>query len=184
MKKITAIVLVLILLLAECTSASAASVTKKSNNSTTKKRTSDAIPVEEVYATSELIENGLRYKAEQAADGKTSTCWVEGADGYGIGESITLYLDGSHTVSRIAIAAGWTINDELFNLNAKPKTLNVYFSSLPDKHYELTLDKTMSTQSFAVYESDVRWVTFEIVDVYKGEKGVNDTCISEITLYE
>ena len=182
MKRILALILVFIMLLAECSCASAASATKKSNSS--KPNRPSAIPIASAVASSELIENGLRYRAEQAVDGKISTCWVEGASGYGEGQTITLYLDGIHNVSKISIAAGWTINDQLFYKNARPKTLYVYFSSLPYEHYEVKLDNTMSVQSIDVDERNVSWVRFELGDVYKGEKGVYDTCISEITLYE
>ena len=125
----------------------------------------------------------MYYQSKRTVDGSTGTCWAEGASKYGIGETITLYLDGTYAVSKFSIAGGWTINKELFDHNAKPKVMYVYFSSSPNEHYVVDLDETMSTHSFQVDENGVEWVQFEIVDVYPGEKDVYDTCISEITLY-
>ncbi len=183
MKKALAIILCIATLMAISTSAFAASIKKESNTAKSAPNTYGEIPIKLAEASSELIEDGLVYRAERAVDGSTGTCWAEGGSDYGIGETITLHLDGSHDVSKFTIAGGWVINNELFDYNAKPKVMNVYFSSSPYEHYVVSLDKTMSTQSFQVDEKGVEWIQFEIVDVYPGEKGVYDTCISEITLY-
>ena len=183
MKRALAIILCIITLMTICISAYAAGITKESNSVKTHPKTYGEIPVRMAEASSELIDDGLVYQAERAVDGSTGTCWAEGASGYGIGETITLYLNGIYDVSKFSIAGGWTINKELYDHNAKPKVMYVYFSSSPYEHYVVSLDETMSTQSFQVDENGVEWVQFEIVDVYPGEKDVYDTCISEITLY-
>ena len=183
MRKKTIFLLVLMLFLALEIGAEAGGISKENNSAPESSRGYGQIPLKDVYATSELIENGLKYKAENAVDGKTSTCWVEGADGYGIGENIVLVLDSAYDISKIAITGGWAINKELFDLNAKPAVLYAYFSSSPYEHYRITLDETSSTQSFMLNEKGVEWVAFEIKEVYKGKKGVFDTCISEIVLY-
>ena len=141
------------------------------------------IPIEEVSASSELVEDGLKYSVENAVDGNTGTCWVEGSEEYGIGESITLFLRGTYDIARISIYSGWTISKDLFDHNAKPRELKVYVSSSPEKARYITLENTSSVQDFEVDYKDVGWITFEIKDVYKGAKNVFDTCISEILLY-
>lgn len=183
MKRFITLILSISLILAFGIVAEAGGITKESNGASESARGYGRISIKEAYATSELIENGLKYKAENAVDGKTSTCWVEGADGYGIGENIVLVLDGVFDVSKISITGGWAINKELFDLNAKPSVLYVYFSSSPNDHYRISLDETSSTQSFMLDERNVEWVAFEIRDVYEGKKGIFDTCISEIALY-
>ena len=175
-------ILSILIVLSLGTSAFAGGISKESNSAVSR-RQYGVLPIRDVFASSELIENGLVYKAGNAVDGKTSTCWVEGGSGYGIGESITLYLNGRYDVSKISITGGWAINSELFNLNARPAVLYVYFSSSPNEHYRIVMDNTSSTQSFMIDEKNVDWVRFEIREVYQGQKGVYDTCISEITLY-
>ena len=175
-------ILSMLLVMSLGVSAFAGGISKESNSAPAR-RQYGVLPIRDAYASSELIENGLVYKAANAVDGKTSTCWVEGGSGYGIGESITLHLNGRYDVSMLSITGGWAINSELFNLNARPSVLYVYFSSSPNEHYRINMDNTSSTQSFQVNEKNVDWVKFEIREVYQGKKGVYDTCISEITLY-
>ena len=176
-------VFTVLLFLALGNSAFAGGISKENNSLSDRAKPYGVIPIREVYASSELIEDGLVYVAENAVDGKTGTCWVEGADGYGVGETITLFLDGTYDVSKLSITGGWAISSELFDHNAKPAVLYAYFSSSPNEHYRITLDETSSTQSFEIEEENVKWVTFEIREVFQGKKGVYDTCISEITLY-
>lgn len=64
----------MLLLLALDTSAFARGVTKESNVSPSMTKNSGVIPIGEVYASSELIENGLVHVTENVVDGKTSTC--------------------------------------------------------------------------------------------------------------
>ena len=173
----------MLLLLALDTSAFAGGVTKESNVSPSMTKNSGVIPIGEVYASSELIENGLVHVTENVVDGKTSTCWADGVDGYGIGETIMLILDGSYDISKISITGGWAFSTDLFEHNAKPAVIFAYFSSSPDERYRISLDETSSTQSFVIDERNVKWVTFDIREVYQGKKGVFDTSISEITLY-
>ena len=183
MKRTLAIILSVFTLLSVAISCHAAGISKESNSSKSSPKTYGEIPIRRVEASSEFVENGFTYQAKRAVDGNKTTCWVEGGSGYGIGETITLYLDGIFDVSKFSITGGWTVNKELFDLNAKPKVMYVYFSSSPYEHYRVTLDETMSTQNFQVDEKNVQWVQFEIVEVYPGKKDVYDTCISEITLY-
>ena len=141
------------------------------------------IPVKKAVASSELIEDGLVHEAKRVTDGSKGSCWAEGVDGYGIGETIALELDGTYHVSRIDITGGWVVSSELYELNAKPAVLYVSFSSSPDNYYTLKLDETMANQIFTINEDNVSWIEFKIGDVYKGKAGVLDTCISEITLF-
>ena len=152
--------------------------------------TADKEPVKQNYAilpagitaTSELVEDGLRFKAENAIDGNPATCWAEGAEEYGIGESITLFLLGTYNISEIVITPGWVINSEFFDRNAKPKEIRIT-TSTPDEVQYIALEESASAQSFKLDLERIGWVTLEIEDIYEGTKGVFDTCISEIALY-
>ncbi len=183
MKKLISVFLCVTLLIALGVSAFAATATKK-DRPLLKSVNPGPIPVGAVYASSELVENGRRYEAKNAVDGDLSSCWIEGADGYGTGETLTIFFNGIYDVSRFSIAAGWAADDNVYNMNAKPKVINMYFSSSPDMYYEVELDRTSSVQTLWIDERNVSWVIIEIADVYKGDDGVYDTCLSEITFYE
>ena len=169
------IFLLAILLVSNC-GAFAAAADEDSDNGTS------AISLADISATSELVEDGLRFKAENAIDGNSATCWAEGAEEYGIGESITLFLPGTYNISEIIITPGWVINSEFFNRNAKPKEIRITTSS-PDEVQYITLEESATAQSFKLDLERVGWVTLEIEEIYEGAKGVFDTCISEIALY-
>ncbi len=98
-------ILSILLVMSLRASAFAGSISKESN-SATPRRQYGLLPIRDVFASSELIENRLVYKAKNTVDGKTSTCWVEGGSGYGIGETITLYLNGRYDVSKLSITGG------------------------------------------------------------------------------
>ena len=181
--RMMAIILSFAMIFAFSATAFAAGITKGSSNTQTLPKTYGVIPIRRIEASSEFVENGFTYKAERLIDGDKRTCWVEGADGFGIGEIITLYLDGTYDVSKMSITGGWAVNKEYFDHNAKPRVMYVYFSSSPYEYYTVTLDETMSTQNFQIDERGVKWVQFEIADVYPGHEDVFDTCISELTLY-
>ena len=141
-----------------------------------------AISLSGISATSELVEDGLRFKAENAVDGNPATCWAEGAEDYGVGESITLFLPGTYNIAEIVITPGWVITTEFFERNAKPKEIRIT-TSTPDEVQYIALEESASAQSFNLDLERVGWVTLEIEDIYEGAKGVFDTCISEIVLY-
>ena len=48
----------------------------------------NAVGIWGVWTSSDLIENGRQYYGRNAVDWNTSSCWIEGAAGYGVGESI------------------------------------------------------------------------------------------------
>ena len=73
-----------------------ASISRRSSYATDKY--SGKIGIASVYASSELIYEGKTFRAGYAVDNDTSTCWQEGAYGWGVGETITLQFDGYYDV--------------------------------------------------------------------------------------
>lgn len=131
--------------------------------------------------------NGITYFGENAHDFSYKNAWVEGKDGYGIGESLTYYFKyGSPRITKIIIANGYVKSKAAWKNNSRVKTFKVY---LNDKPYAiLNLSDTSSLQEFSLEnplgfkepKSDNEWtLKFEIVDVYKGLK-YDDVAISEI----
>lgn len=131
-------------------------------------------------SSSELYENNINYSASNVLDGNPATAWCEGANGYGIGESITLTFDGTYQVSNINILNGYHKSTDLYYKNSRPSEISLEFAdgseniqltdSDTDDFYFYVFDKT--------HESD--YVKIIIEDVYAGNK-YQDTLISEIS---
>ncbi|MDR3272884.1 MAG: hypothetical protein LBT29_05345 [Flavobacteriaceae bacterium] len=136
-----------------------------------------------IFASSELKPSGnLTYKANNAHDFSLRTAWVEGVQGYGIGESITYRFEKlSPPVTTVEIFNGYMKSDEVWQDNSRVKQLKVYVNGNP--YALLNLKDIKSRQLFKIgshqgKKSDL-YLKFEIVDVYPGDK-YDDTAISEI----
>lgn len=68
------------------------------------------------------------YTAEKAFDKDMSTCWSEGLDGYGIGESITVSFDNIYEVSEVSIWNGLCTSEDLYNKNSRLHNFTVVLS--------------------------------------------------------
>lgn len=139
--------------------------------------------VSTVTATSYLEEPqyGFVHGPSNVIDGDLTSAWVEGADGQGEGESITLHLDGVYTISGFTIHAGYQKSTDTYHNNSRPASLRVTFSdgagievSLEDFNGEqiVTFDTAVNTSN----------VTFTILSVYPGST-YQDTAITDISLF-
>lgn len=124
----------------------------------------------------------IDYVADNAHDFSLRTAWVEGAKGYGIGESITFqFAKLSPPVTTIEIFNGYMKSDEVWQNNSRVKQLKLYVNDEP--YALLNLKDSKSKQIFAIdtlqgIDKDL-FLKFEIMDVYKGDK-YEDVAISEI----
>lgn len=125
--------------------------------------------------------NGVSYEPTLLSDSKSVTAWFEGKTGSGLGESVTLHLDGEQTVTGVRLWAGWWSDGEQWGANNRPHEVELSFSdgstksvSLTDKMelQEIRLDKPVRTSSVRV----------KIVSIYNGS-AFNDTGISEIQVF-
>ncbi|MDR1341935.1 MAG: Hint domain-containing protein [Prevotellaceae bacterium] len=125
------------------------------------------------------------YTAGNAHDFSLRTAWVEGATGYGIGESITYrFSKQSPPVTAVEIYNGYMKSEKAWQDNSRVKQLKLYVNSKP--YAMLNLLDIKSKQIFTIAkapglqgESDDLYLKFEIVEVYKGNK-YDDVAISEI----
>jgi len=134
-------------------------------------------------ASSILVEPGkpVDYLGpEKAIDGDLTTAWVEGADGSGIGESLTIDFGEAITVEDIGVMPGFSKDPAVFWGNNRVELARFEFS-----------DGTMMTRSFndkpelMIFELanpiKADSVTITILNVYTGDSW-NDTCISEVAV--
>ena len=153
-----------------------------------------------VTATSTLDDK--KYPSMNMMDKRLDKAWVEGANGYGIGEKITFYFaNHSPRVTLIGIHNGYTKTDRTWIENTRVKELKVYVNNIPYMLLELAdnwqgqsfllpeplgrfpIDKCSIDNDSEVSEGIANFrvwtLTLEIMSVYPGEK-YDDTAISEI----
>ena len=120
------------------------------------------------------------YTADKAFDNDMSTCWVEGSEGNGIGESITVIFDDIYEINEISLWNGLCTNKELFEKNSRLRIISVLISDGSSYDFECSDGWDNRNVSFS-FDSEVATssVTIIIKSVYEGSK-YKDTCISEI----
>lgn len=141
----------------------------------------DMSKVDFFTASSTLKWNGIEYPAYQIADGSLEKAWQEGAEGFGIGESISLIFDNTYRVSGMVINAGYQKSSDLYYENGRPKDILITFS---DGNVQRFFLEDCCEEQVITFDSpiDTSFVQIKILSVYEGEK-YEDTSISEVYLY-
>ena len=148
----------------------------------------DCFPVTNIKATSRLASQGANnYNEKNLYDEDFKTSWVEGVKGYGIGEKITFTLeDVTAGFMGINIVNGYSKSPTAWKNNSRVKKLKLSVDGEPK--FILNLKDQMGGQYFdignALFKDRVNemhnyTVTFEILDVYEGDK-YDDTAITSI----
>ena len=134
-----------------------------------------------VTGDSEMHSENYDYGPEQAADGDIESSWQEGESGLGEGKSLKINLDGSHKIRYIVLYLGNWRSDEMWGYNARPHELTLQIGDV-QKDVEFTDEKKKFCLSL---ETPINGdsVSITLKSVYKGTRW-EDTCISEIELYE
>lgn len=149
--------------------------------------------VDTIYASSHLAPQGkYNYESSNLHDWDYRTPWVEGAEGYGIGETITYeFLASNPRITEIIIVNGFTLDENSWFENSRVKTLKVYLNN--EEFAILELKDTKNDQVFTfdpiglrgsedyeVLKTMPNWsLKFEILEVYEGDL-YEDTAITEI----
>lgn len=138
-----------------------------------------------VSSTSKLPTNGINtssYDATNLIDDNISSCWCEGANGNGIGESVCFSSSKDQAVEGFMIWSGYQESDYLYDINARPKAIAVYADDDYVGSFELK-DSGLHSQKVVLEEPIIaKSLTIKITDVYPGSK-YEDCCISEIDFY-
>lgn len=166
---------------------------------------------QEAEASSELESFTGRYAAENVLRQDRYGAWAEGAEGMGIGESITYRqsctyptdnkwevlrwdfrepekrnCDGFMRYSEICIVNGYAKDQKTWEENGRVKRLLMYVAGKP--YAFLELEDTILPQYFLLPEDDIKVLNggmiefrFEIEDVYAGTV-YEDTCLTGIVM--
>ncbi len=147
---------------------------------------------DQATATSFLKSNWNKYEENYhpsyVLDDDPKTAWVEGTDGEGVGEALTIPVSdlASARAIRLVLFNGYQKSKGLLNANAAPQQLTV--TVLDSGHREsarqqLKLERKMGPQSFDIPVSGpVAEVVLTIDSVHPGAK-YKDTCISDVQIF-
>ncbi|MEZ5839768.1 MAG: hypothetical protein R3D02_04860 [Hyphomicrobiales bacterium] len=127
--------------------------------------------------SSELVsKTGVRYGPENL--NRDGAAWCEGARGPGIGETITIRLDGAAPFKRLWIVNGYDKSQKSFRENGRVARLKVTTDTGLRTTVSL-LDQTGEQMFYLPKEAPYRWVRLTIDKVYAGERYA-DTCVSAV----
>ncbi|WP_224249344.1 NADase-type glycan-binding domain-containing protein [Hyalangium gracile] len=147
---------------------------------------------EQASATSFLKSNWNKYEENYhpsyVLDDDPKTAWVEGAEGDGIGESLTIPLSNlkSARAVRLVIFNGYQKSQGLLAANAAPRQLTISVRGLggsESARKQVTLERKLGGQSFDIpVTGSVAEVVLTIDSVHPGAK-YKDTCVSDVQVF-
>ena len=137
-------------------------------------------------------QNNISYEAKNAHDLSYKTAWVEGVEGYGIGEKLIYHFPPENPrITKVIIVNGYVKSEKVWRENSRVKKLKMYIDNEPlailkleDSRNEQSCDfepiGNSNRDNWDEMKLDPWWtMTFEILEVYPGEK-YDDTAITEI----
>ena len=84
------------------------------------------------------------YSAKSAVDGDVSTSWQENEEGVGEGKGFQMTLDGAHKIRYVVLHLGNWRSDQLWDYNARPKTLTIQVGDQQVKDVEFSNERKNS----------------------------------------
>ncbi len=134
----------------------------------------------------------INYVASNAHDLSYKTAWVEGVQGYGVGQYLEYHFPPENPrITKIIVVNGYVKSDKAWRENTRVKKLKLYLNNkefailnLKDTKQEqiFTFDPIGNgdRKDFKKLKSKAWWtLKFEIMDVYQGDR-FDDTAITEI----
>ena len=154
----------------------------------------ETITVSGVDVSSSLPEsNGKKYDATNLFDGNYETAWVEGVDGTGVGETITLHLKEVSDVFGLQLYNGYLADGDLYEKNGRVTEVSVDFGGgnvvtkeMYSGYYGWGSPEDAASINLNKIELDKPVATDTIIITIKNAEAgskYDDTCISEIAVY-
>lgn len=134
----------------------------------------------ETYCVSSVLrpQFGNSYDAQNLFDASTGTAWVEGREGNGVGEWITIEFDAMRTVKSINVQNGYQKNNDIFQKNNRVRQLRAVFSQGETQTF--ILRDNLGSELLALSRPvKAYWVKFIIDDVWAGNR-YSDTAITKL----
>ena len=140
------------------------------------------LPVASTEENSVKESESYDYSAKNAVDGDVSTSWQENEEGAGEGKGFQMTLDGPHKIRYVVLHLGNWRSDQLWDYNARPKTLTIQVGDQQVKDVEFSNEKKKFCLSFDE-PVEASYISLYIKEAYEGSRW-QDNCISEVELYE
>lgn len=120
----------------------------------------------------------VTYGPANMFDDRLDTAWVEGVDGVGVGEQLTIAFDEERLVSGISLLNGYHKSNDLFAKNGRITEIYLDTSDGQQLATQIADDAGEQVRSF---DRPVRlkWITIQIANAVAGTK-YTDTAISEM----
>ena len=134
----------------------------------------------ETYCVSSVLKPqfGISYGASNLFDDTTGTAWVEGQQGNGVGEWITVEFETLRRVRSFVVQNGYQKSDDIFRKNNRVRQLRVLFSG--GETHTFILEDKISSQFLSLRRPiQAYWLKFVIDDVWEGNK-YTDTAITKL----
>ena len=136
----------------------------------------------ETYCVSSVLnpQFGNSYGPENLFSGPASSAWVEGRQGNGVGEWVTIEFEGLRTVRSIVVRNGYQKSEDVFGKNNRVRHLRAVFSQGESETLVLQ-DRTGSETLTLPRPVKAYWVKFIIDDVWAGNR-YTDTAMTKLVV--
>jgi hypothetical protein len=134
----------------------------------------------DLYCASSILDPqfGNQYGVRNLFSGDSSTAWVEGRPGTGIGETVTVEFDSHRLVKSLVVHNGYQKSQDIYQKNGRVRRLRVVFSSGNSQTF--TLQDRQGAQTLTLDRPErAYWVLLVIDDVYPGSR-YTDTALSKV----
>ena len=122
------------------------------------------------------------YHAGHLFDSKREFAWIEGSEGSGSGDSISIQFEEPQCISKLMIWNGWQASPAKFEANARIKTL--HFKPLEDtSRVFFRLKDAVEPSSLLLHKNRSQNWVLKILDIYPGNV-TRDLVISELLLFD
>jgi len=120
----------------------------------------------------------VTYGPANMFDGQLDTAWVEGVEGVGVGEQLTIAFDEERLVSGISLLNGYHKSNDLFAKNGR--ITEIYLDTSDGQKLDARIADDAGEQVLS-FDRPVRlkWLSIQIADAVAGTK-YTDTAISEL----
>ena len=136
----------------------------------------------ETYCVSSVLrpQFGMSYGVSNLFDDTTGTAWVEGQQGNGVGEWITVEFETLRRVRSFVVQNGYQKSSDIFQKNNRVRQLRVLFSG--GETVTFVLGDKISSQLLSLSRPiQAYWLKFIIDDVWAGNK-YTDTAITKLLI--
>lgn len=132
-------------------------------------------------------EQPVSYPPENAIDTNTGTAWVEGAEGYGVGASITFAFGEQRDIRLICVVNGYALNEDRYRANGRVRQFDVTTDQGEKTAVlsDLPVDEITTFQRLRLPEGPTRSVTLKIGSTSSmgGSQAATDTAVSEVEFW-